>query len=73
MADWQADRLAMLVRQRAIVTSGGRLVVRQGGYVSQAESNSTMGGRLVSIQVGNVIQAKSNRHLGWQTGRQTGW
>ena len=40
----------MLVRQRAIVSSGGRLVGRQAGNVDQTEANGCLGSRLESRQ-----------------------
>ena len=63
-----ADRVAMLIRQREIVTLGGRLVGIQIGTLRQ-RAIVTSGGRLGGRQGGNVNQAESNSHLGWQTGR----
>ena len=69
-----ADRLAMLVMQRAAVTFGDKLVGK-----SRQASNAIVRQRAIVIlcggragrQAGNVSQAESNSHLKWQTGRQT--
>ena len=77
MTDWQADRLVMLVRQRATVTLDGRLAGRQAGNVTVRQRAVVIpGDRLVdrSRLSGNaIVRQRAIVILGGRlAGRQAG-